>query len=205
MRIAILVEGRTERVFQPFLRSFLNGHLRGQMPKLDFVPQDGGIPTNEKLLRVVENLLNDRRSPADRVIALTDVYTGKNPPLFVDAIDAKKKLTQWARDNPNFYPHVALHDFEAWLLPYWSKIQRLAKSNRTAPAPNPETVNHGNPPAYRLQEISRTGDYKKSYSKTIDAPRILSGEDLMVAINTCTELKSFVNRIISLCGGFTLP
>jgi hypothetical protein len=52
MRIAILVEGKTERVFQPFLRSFLDGHLRGKMPKLDFVPQDGGIPTNEKLLRL---------------------------------------------------------------------------------------------------------------------------------------------------------
>ncbi|MFM8570050.1 MAG: DUF4276 family protein [Pirellula sp.] len=205
MRIAILVEGRTERVFQPYLRSFLNGHLRGQMPKLDFVPQDGGIPTNEKLLRVVENLLHDRKSPADAVIALTDVYTGKNPPLFTDANDAKQKLNQWVRGNPKFYPHVALHDFEAWLLPYWSKIQRLAKSNRTSPAPNPETVNHGNPPAYRLQEVFRTGGHKKSYTKTIDAPRILKGEDLLVSINACSELKSFVNRIISLCGGTLIP
>jgi hypothetical protein len=73
MRIAIQVEGRTERVFQPFLRSFLNVHLQGQMPKLDFVPQDVGIPTNEKLLRVVEYLLNDRKSPADAVFARTDV------------------------------------------------------------------------------------------------------------------------------------
>jgi hypothetical protein len=88
------------------------------MPRLDFVPQDGGIPTNEKLLRVVENLLHDRKSPADAVIALTDVYTGKNPPLFTDANDAKQKLNQWVRGNPKFYPHVALHDFEAWLLPY---------------------------------------------------------------------------------------
>lgn len=205
MKIAILVEGRTERVFKPFLRSFLDGHLRGQMPRLDFVPQDGGIPTNEKLLRLVENLLNDRKFPADAVIALTDVYTGKNPPLFTDANDAKQKLNLWAGGNPNFYPHVALHDFEAWLLPYWSKIQRLAKSNRTPPAANPETVNHGNPPAYRLQDVFRTGGHKKSYSKTIDAPRILRGEDLLVAINACSELKSFVNRIISLCGGTQLP
>lgn len=205
MRIAILVEGKTERVFQPFLRSFLDGHLRGKMPKLDFVPQDGGIPTNEKLLRLVENLLNDRKSPADAVIALTDVYTGKNPQLFQDATDAKQKLKQWVGGNPKFYPHVALHDFEAWLLPYWSKIQRLAKSNRKPPASNPETVNHGNPPAYRLQEVFRTGSHKKSYSKTIDAPRILKDENLLVAINACTELKSFVNRIISLCGGTLIP
>jgi hypothetical protein len=205
VRIAILVEGKTERVFKPFLLSFLSGHLRGQMPKLDFVPQDGGIPTNQKLLRVVENLLNDRQFPADAVIALTDVYTGKNPPLFLDAIDAKEKMNQWVRGTPKFYPHVALYDFEAWLLPYWSKIQRVAKSNRTLPAPNPETVNHGNPPAYRLQEVFRTGVHKKSYSKTIDAPRILKGEDLMVSINACAELKSFVNRIILLCDGVSIP
>ncbi|MBU6385876.1 MAG: DUF4276 family protein [Planctomycetes bacterium] len=204
MRIAILVEGRTERVFQPFLRSFLSVHLQGQMPKLDFVPQDGGIPTNDKLLRVVEYLLNDRKSPADAVIALTDVYTGKNPPVFLDANDAKQKLHQWVRGNPNFYPHVALYDFEAWLLPYWSKIQRLARTNRTPPSTNPEAVNHGNPPAYRLQEVFRTGGHKKSYSKTIDAPRILNGEDLLVSINACSELKSFVNRIIELCGGTRL-
>ncbi len=212
MRISILVEGRTERSFKPFLIKFLEDHFArqepkftGQMPKLDFVPQDGGLPTNEKLLRVVENLLNDRKSPADAVVALTDVYTGKNPPLFVDANDAKQKMNQWVRGNTKFYPHVALHDFEAWLIPYWSKIQRLAKSNRTAPAPNPETVNHNNPPAYQLQEVFRTGGHKKSYSKTIDAARILNGEDLLVSINACAELKSFVNRIISLCGGIPIP
>lgn len=201
MRIAILVEGRTERAFKPFLILFLNRHLEGRMPKLDFVPQDGGIPTNDKLLRLVENLLNDRKSPADAVIAITDVYTGKTPPFFVDAKDAKQKMNQWVRGNAKFYPHVALHDFEAWLLPYWSKIQQLTKSNRVAPAANPEIVNHNNPPAYRLQEVFRTGGHKKSYSKTIDAPRILRGEDLSVAIQGCPELKAFVNRIISLCGG----
>jgi hypothetical protein len=100
------------------------------------------------------------------------------------------------RGNPNFYPHVALYDFEAWLLPYWSKIQRLAITKRTPPTTNPEPVNYGNPPAYRLQEVFRTGGHKKSYSKTIDAPRILNGEDLLVSINACTELKSFGNRII---------
>ena len=116
MRIAILVEGKTKRAFKPFLISFLNRPLEGRMPKLDFVPQDR-IPTNDKLLRAVENLLNDRKSPADAVVALTDVYTGRKPPLFDNANDAKQKMNQWVKGNANFYPHVALHDFEAWLLP----------------------------------------------------------------------------------------
>ena len=83
------------------------------MPKLDFVPHDGRIPTGGKLKRVVENLLNDRKQPAVAVIALTDVYTGTTPPEFPTAADAKQKMREWVGAEPRFYPHVALHDFEA--------------------------------------------------------------------------------------------
>lgn len=200
MKIAILVEGRTEKAFKPFLVEFLKGYLAGRMPNLDFVPQDGGLPTNEKLRRVVENLLAGRRA-ADRVIGLTDVYTGHQPPLFTDATDAKHQMNTWVGNNPNFFPHTALHDFEAWLIPYWAKIQRLAKSNRASPGTNPETVNHNNPPAYRIKEIFEVGECTNSYSKTIDGPRILRGENLLTSINECSEFKAFVNRIIALSGG----
>lgn len=204
MKISILIEGRTEKAFKPLLNEFLRGYLAGSMPSLDFVPQDGGLPTNDKLKRVVENLLSGKR-PTDAVIGLTDVYTGHQPPLFVDATDAKQKLLTWVGNNPKFYPHTALHDFEAWLIPYWTKIQKLAKSNRARPGVNPETVNHSNPPAYRIKEIFEIGGCKKSYSKTIDGPRILRGENLLTSINECSEFKSFVNRIITLSGGTAIP
>ena len=201
MRIAILIEGRTEKAFKPFLIDFLKGYLTGKMPKLDFVPQHGGLPTNDKLKRVVENLLSDKKRPADAVIALTDVYTGHNPPLFDDGDDAKKKLKDWVGNNPNFYAHVALHDFEAWLIPFWEKIKTMAKSNAKRPALNPETVNHNNPPAYRLKAVFESGKRKKSYSKTVDVGRILDKENLMTVVNECAEFKLFVNRIIKLSGG----
>src|ERR1700722_5692626 len=138
MRIAILVEGRTERAFKPHLVEFLKTRLAGKMPKLDMVPYDGRIPTGEKLKRVVENLLNDKKQPAEAVIALTDVYTGSTPPEFPTARDAKDKRRQWVGVEPRFHPHVALHDFEAWLLPYWTKIQKLTGSNRKVPGVNAE-------------------------------------------------------------------
>ena len=199
MRIAVIVEGKTERAFKPFLIEHLKKHLAGRMPDLDFAPQDGRVPTREKLRRVVVNLLNDTRNPADAVIALTDVYTGTRD--FTDAMDAKAKMTSWVGDVAKFYPHVALHDFEAWLIPYWPKIQRLAKSNLRKPGVNPETLNHNEPPAYRLKEIYHVGQCRKDYVKTRDAAKILAGEDLTTAINDCRELKAFIDRIISLCGG----
>lgn len=202
VRIAILVEGATEQAFKAKLREFLSARLPvGQMPRLDMVPCDGRIPTGEKLRRLVSQLLSGK-SAADAVIALTDVYTGTQE--FADALDAKRKMAAWVGGEPRFHPHVALHDFEAWLLPYWADIQRLAGSNRAAPGAWPETVNHGKPPAYHLKEVFRSGSKGKAYVKPRDAARILKDNDLAVAANACPELKAFLNTILKACGAESL-
>ena len=205
MRIALIVEGKTEKVFMPYLRIFLQTRLAGRMPRLDPLPYDGRIPKGTALRRVVERLLNDMKRPADAVIAVTDVYTGSQPPEFTDADDAKAKMKEWVGDDERFYPHAAQFDFEAWLLPYWEKIKRLSGSNRAPFGPNPEKVNHINPPARRLQEVFRTGSKKRAYVKTRDAKRILQGEDLLIASAACEELKALLNTILSLCGADRIP
>lgn len=195
MNIAILVEGATEIAFKKKLCEFLKNRLEGQMPRLKFIIQDGRIPKEEKLRRVVENLLTGSKA-YDAVIALTDVYTGTSD--FQDAADAKAKMRSWVGNNPQFYPHTALHDFEAWLLPYWKDIQILAKHNRSAPSGSPETVNHQKPPSYWIKEIFSSGG-RQDYNKPTHGEKILKNNDLMVAIQACPELKAFVNQIISLC------
>lgn len=202
IRIALLVEGETERVFAPKLREFLAVRLPGKMPKIDTLPHDGRIPTREKLQRVVERLLNGKM-PADAVIALTDVYTGTRE--FANADDAKTKMRAWVGPEPRFYPHVALHDFEAWLLPFWPDIQRIAGSNRSSPGPNPEEVNHDKPPAHRLKEVFVSGSKRTAYVKPRDAGRILQGKDLIVSADACGELKALLNTILTICGGKVLP
>jgi len=150
VKIAILVEGATEAAFREKLREFLQTRLGKQMPRLKFIPQHGRIPKEGKLKNVVENLLTGNNA-YDAVIALTDVYTGTKD--FKDAAEAKDQMRVWVGNNPHFYPHTALHDFEAWLLPYWKTIQTLAKHNRSAPNGSPETVNHQKPPSYWIKEI----------------------------------------------------
>ncbi|MDX2044068.1 MAG: DUF4276 family protein [Acidobacteriota bacterium] len=195
MKIAVLVEGATEVAFKPTLHKFLKPRLEEKMPRLHFISQDGRIPKKDKLRRMVENLLNDHH---DAVIALTDVYTGTGD--FADASDAKTKMRSWVGSNPKFYPHAAQHDFEAWLLPYWSTIQKLAKHNQAVPSGQPEQVNHNNPPSYRIKEIFERGE-SRTYSKTRDAKSILEKNDLLVSAKACPELKAFLNTILSLCGG----
>jgi hypothetical protein len=199
VKITILVEGKTETAFKPHLRAFLETRLAGNMPRLDFFRYDGRIPTGNALRRAVENLLNTGKEPSDAVLALTDVYTGGDD--FVDATDAKTKLREWVGADVRFYPHVAQYDFEAWLLPYWNVIQRLAKHNKEAPPGKPESVNHQHPPSYHVREIFRIGKCRDDYIKPRDANRILLGQDLSVSANQCPELKEFLNIIISLCDG----
>ncbi|HET6840526.1 MAG TPA: DUF4276 family protein [Candidatus Angelobacter sp.] len=201
MKITILVEGKTETAFKPHLISFLKLKLEGRMPRLDIFPYHGRIPTGQDLRRKVEYLLSGRQ-PSDAVIALTDVYTGTSD--FKDAADAKAKLRLWVGPNSSFYPHAAQYDFEAWLLPYWKDIQKIAGHNRNAPAGLPETVNHTRPPSYHIREIFRIGSCRDDYSKPRDANRILRGKDLGVAANQCPELKAFLNTIITLSGGTAL-
>ena len=197
MKIAILVEGATEMAFKYKLQEFLESRLGQQMPKLKFICCKGRIPKEEKLRRAVENLLT-RRDACHAVIALTDVYTGTKD--FKDAADAKAQMKKWVGDNPKFYPHAASHDFEAWLLPFWSKIQKISGGNRAVPSGSPELVNHNKPPSKRIEEIFEQGK-RRSYNKARDAKRILDGENLMDAAVKCPELKAFLNTILSLCGG----
>ena len=198
MKITIMVEGSTELAFLPSLRNYLQQRLAGRMPNLDMAPYDGRIPTGEKLERAVQRFLSGRYA-SDHVIALTDVYTGQIPPDFSDAADAKYKMRRWVGNEPRFHPHAAQYDFEAWLLPYWSQIQRLAGHDRNAPSGAPEQVNHNNPPSRHIKEIFRIGCRRDAYVKPRDAGRILRDQDLSLAINQCVELKSFVNSILKVC------
>jgi hypothetical protein len=203
MKITIIVEGETEQAFKRYLQEFLKDSLEGRMPKLDFFPYHGPIPRGDKLRRMVSNLLNSGRATSDYVIALTDVYTGKAD--FTDASDAKAKMRQWVGNEPRFHAHTALHDFEAWLLPYWNTIQKLAGHNRRAPTGDPESVNHNKPPAYHIKEIFEVGRASKSYVKPRDGMRILKENGLSGAVTKCPELKAFINTIIAVCGGTPIP
>jgi len=200
MKIALIIEGETERVFLIHLRRFLESRLSGRMPKIVPFTYDGRIPTGDKLKRIVKRKLDD----SDAVIALTDVYTGTGD--FIDGNDAKNKMREWVGHNDRFYPHAAQYEFEAWLLPYWSTIQKLAGHNRTPPPGKPEDVNHLNPPSTHIKDIFRTGK-KRGYSKPIIASKILRDpdNDLLIAANDCPELKAFLNTILTLCEGSTIP
>lgn len=203
VRIAVIVEGDTETAFKECLDAFLKERLAGRMPKVQFKTQDGRIPKQEMLKKRVAHYFQGR-APFDHVIALTDVYTGTGD--FKDAHDAKLKMRQWVGEGETrFTPHAAQYEFEAWLLPYWDAVKKLAKSDMKPPKARPEDVNHGDPPSKYIGRAFRSGSAGRIYSKTRDGQKILKNSDLMVSVQACLELKAFVNTILRLAGGEPIP
>jgi hypothetical protein len=197
VRIAFMCEGATEKAFLPVLRPFLAARLADRMPRLSFRPANGRLPKGDRLKREVELHLKDH----DHVVALTDVYTGTGPPEFTDAADARQQMHAWVGGNPRFHPHAAQYEFEAWLIPYWPRIQGLAKSRQRPPSGTPESVNHGNPPSRVLKNVFGTGERRIFYQKILHASAILRDQDLAVAAQACPELKSMLNTILTLSSG----
>ena len=202
MKISLIMEGKTEKAFMKYLREFLHTRLAGRMPTLAPNIYNGPIPTDDKLRRLVRVLLSGRNA-SDHVIALTDVYTGQNK--FSNAADAKQKMQSWVGVEPRFHPHAAQYDLEAWLLPYWPRIQTLAGHNQTIPGGDPEMVDGINPPSKRIIQIFRLGTGRDDYVKTRDVNRILDGQDLGIAVGRCSELKALVNTILWICGEPLIP
>ena len=198
MKISLIVEGKTEEAFIHKLREYLQTLLAGRMPNLHSVPQKGRIPLDSELDKLVNNLRSGRDA-ADHVIALTDVY-----PEFLNATIAKERMRQSVKNPRNFHAHVAQYEFEAWLIPYWPRIQQLAKHNQSAPRGNPEMVNRNNPPSVQIKEVFHRGKVR-DYIKSRDASKILENADLGIAIQQCSELKALMNTILSICGGQIIP
>jgi hypothetical protein len=63
MKIAVIVEGATEKEFLIILQEYLESHLAGRMPKLDPVTCHGPIPKGDGLRKLVQNLLSGNEPP----------------------------------------------------------------------------------------------------------------------------------------------
>ena len=191
MRIVLYVEGETERAFRNPLKAFLDGEA-GERPRVRLDVRKG-VPVT-KLAPLVRDMERDLARPDCRgVVVLVDVY-----PHFASADEAR---AHYATCGPKarFRAHCALHDFEAWLLPYWERIHRLAGKvpPKGCPWGVPESVNRVRPPSKVLADLFPAGN---AYRKTLHAPRILEGQDLRVAAEACPQLKAFLSTLLEFAG-----
>jgi len=196
-RIVILAEGDTERAARNHIKRFVDGRA-GNLPKVRLETSifDGGLTEQEVRGRTTKFLSGDSTLG---VIALVDMY-----PQFkgLTPARAKKIVRSWMPDDPRCHAHVAKHDFEAWLLHGWDAL--LKQSGVTGPrkrwSPSPEEVNHDNPPARRVRALFQEGKPPRKYKKPVDGMKLFEKLDLAEVASVCPELKSFLDKLLQLCG-----
>lgn len=197
-RVIILVEGKTERALKEALHRTLDPRCK------DAGVARPGIETRrwdsfrdpKKVQTQVHRFLDTEGVLC--VVGLVDVR-----PYFPSPDEAKLFLRKAAGSTSRFHPHVAHHDFEAWLLPYWDDICRRLGVQRRRPGANPEEVNDQKPPSQHLEELYRLA--RRSYQKPQDAHTILADQDLALAARECPELKALLNTLLHCCGLEPVP
>lgn len=199
MTIVLLVEGDTEIALKEHLKAFLDGRAEAEgKPRVRLEPKDIVTQGRDKLRRRVALELG--KPSVSAVVGLVDVY-----PKFHSAAEAKTYLAE-AADDPRFFAHAAQFDVEAWLLPYWNDICGRVGVRRSSPAGDPETVDHINPPAHRLQALYRLSKpAPRKYAKATEMHAILRGKDLAASATRCPEFKAFLNTLLTLGGLEPLP
>jgi hypothetical protein len=194
MHILLLAEGDTERALAGYLKQFLDRRAEAaQRPKVALRTKTLTLSAANLRGRIRLEL---RDPEALAVVALVDVY-----PRFASAQDAKAFLLDAAGRDPRFYAHVALHDVEAWLLPFWDHIcARLRIKDRAGPGTHPEDVDLQRPPSKRLEELYRLAKPAQKYIKPIEMSVILKGKDLMIVAQQCPEFRALLNTLLHLSG-----
>lgn len=190
--IVLMVEGATEIALKNHLKRFLDGRAAGQS-RVRLATRPGVVTGNLQRLRHRVNL--ELRAPdVVGVVALIDAF----PDFAGEADPAAAAIAHLRRasDDARFYPHVALYDVEAWLLPYWEAICAGLDVKQARPGGAPEAVDGDHPPSHRLDTLYRLA--RRKYVKQTEMNRILAGKDLTIAAAQCPQFKAFLNTLLTL-------
>lgn len=197
-RIALFVEGETERALPEFLHRWIDPQLAaGSKVGIRPVSFSGVSNYLDELALKAEMYLT--RNGCQVVVGLVDLY-GLPP----DRIDLRHQRTVGdkvraarayvrslvpAHLRAQFRQHFAVHETEALLLAYpgeWPPAIRAAITKRP-----PEEVNFDEPPAALLKRLLG-GRYKK----TVYARNILGRVDPSVAVASCPYFRLFVEDLL---------
>jgi len=198
-RIVILCEGDTEEIA---VRHFIR--RQWEMDGLKAIGLQP-IDLRAKLEDVVDYVPRYRRDP--RVIAvftLIDLY-GMNRvqhSIHDGLADKIGRVKTWLRNEFEndlvsfFYPHVAVHEVEAWLLAEGRCVAKRLKDSKIQSDPNAETKNFIDHPSKLIDSLfkSRRGD---GYHKTNDGTPLFKCLQFELVYDTCQYFREFYDELKS--------
>ncbi|HXJ93427.1 MAG TPA: DUF4276 family protein [Terriglobia bacterium] len=172
-KIVILCEGKTEELAVR--------HLVARQWKADNLAAVGLSTIN--LRAKVKDAGKSARVELDKkevvaVFTLIDLYGMKqvtHPSN--DALEQKvERVREWLRaqiDHPRadrFFPHVSVHETEAWILAEGHALAARLKDTSIKPDPNAESKNFQRPPSTRLNELFQRRRQQPYHKRLLTAP-----------------------------------
>lgn len=124
----------------------------------------------------------------------TDVVSYRDKAKFI-----KTHLKGFLSDLPEsvkFYPHVAVHDIEAWILADENAVANyFRKSTINYNANSPEAIDFDKPPSHLLEDffIENKGH---RYRKTVHASELFLAVNFDTVYNKCPHFRDFFDDLI---------
>ncbi len=199
-RIALFVEGDTERTLPTFFHRWLDPQLPDKSKVgITAVKFQGVSNFLDELPKILELYLREER--ANFVVGLVDLYDIPSHHIDLSKHGSIRQKVYAARRyirhlvpsqfGARFRQHFAVHEVEAWLLAYperWPAEVRDQIKKRP-----PEQVNFKEPPARFLKRILG-GRYKK----TVHAKNLFLEVDPQSAINRCPFLSLLAEDLLAI-------
>jgi len=197
--VVILCEGKSDEEILKVL--FKKERLYHINPLLQ--PLDGVTEFKERNIRsrVCSSL---KRPGVLAVFALIDLKGSRvdYPPNITSYTNRAKFLKEHLKkflsglpESDRFYPHVAVHDIEAWILADKDAVAKYLKTSTIAyKADVPESIDFNRPPSYILKDLFR--DKELVYRKTVHGPDLFRTVNIDIVYNKCPHFKDFIDDLL---------
>jgi len=119
-----------------------------------------------------------------------------------DELDAKaERVRSWLRTQVQhhrraqaFFPHVSVHEVEAWILAEGTALALRLKDPSIGPDPRAEWKNFQKPPKKRINELFLR-DKKTRYKETFDGQALFSKMEFQPVYDSCPYFRKFYDDL----------
>ncbi len=196
-RIIVLCEGDTEELaIRYFIARQWESEGRGSTG-LKAIDVGGKL---EKIARFAEGYLDDQEVLA--VFTLIDLHEmNKVTHQPHDSLETKiGRVRAWLRAQvshareDDFFPHVCVHEIEAWILAEGEALASRLNDRSIQPDPHAELKNFQNPPSDRLNELFLR-IRKRRYHKIIDGTSLFKAMQFRPVYSACKHFREFYDDL----------
>lgn len=112
------------------------------------------------------------------------------------------RVKDWLRqgldssESSLFYPHVSVHEVEAWLLADGLCLAQRLKAQNITPDPQAEIRNFENPPSRRLKELFRQHG-RNDYYKLKDGVPLFKAANFETVYKLCSHFRDFYDELVA--------